>query len=92
MNCYITRIDGKVRNVHLQRYSSPERWLAPGCFVCCAITGRSEDYQLSVKVPNMRFVLYCCPLCCRVRKKSNELESKILEQVQEYVASNLATG
>lgn len=75
------------KGTHLPR----DGWLQ-GCFVCCAITGRSEDYQLSVKVLDMRFVLYCCPMCCRVRKKSTELESKIREQLQQYVANNLASS
>jgi hypothetical protein len=75
------------KDTHLPR----DGWLQ-GCFVCCAITGRSQDYQLSIKVPDMRFVLYCCPFCCQVRKKSTELESKIQEQLQQYVANNLASG
>ena len=73
------------KGTHLPRYG----WLQ-GCFVCYAITGSLEDYQLSIKVENMRFVLYCCPLCRQIRKKSTELELKIRKQIEQYVVKKLA--
>ena len=72
------------KGTHLPR----DGWLQ-GCFICTNITSKTEKYELSITVPNIRFVLFCCPLCRNMRKKSNKLEKRLQKQVSKYVDNNI---